>query len=304
MQKPPIQYARLSLGFDGSANEYLHLLYCADQGLQWIVKSSTELGHNDYEEVDCPHCGHKLVKGEGNFDGISTTASPEIIGCLVASKKRLVLVFSESASQTEKEVASAHLESLNLSKSYYLLGKYQSRSSFLQDCVALKRNALSKKFSIKFSKLKKLADKRRVNAIEKLAKEQVKSTSLGLLKSPESRNLLEQIKRDFKKSKEKFDQGPKLRRPSGGLKLLKQREKQKNLEKAESQQSPMLSGLKEKDFSSTGAKIRAQDCELFSTYPFPAPELKFQLIKMAVKLPTGLNISCYLDWLVSGMENW
>ena len=307
MSKPPIRYARLSIGFNGSANEDLHLLYCEKQELQWIVKSSTELGHNDYEEVDCPYCGNKLAKGEGSFDGISTTATPEIIGCLIANKKRLVLVFSEYASEAEQEVVSEHLENLNLSRSYSLLGRHLSRSSFLKDCAAIKRNFLSKKFSIKFSRIKKLVEKRRESVIERLGKEQVKSTSLRLGKSQESKDLLAQIRLDYEKSKQKFKElndEKKLRRPVKLLPSLKDLISTPTSNKGESPQSQTQNGLSESEHSSNGLtsrnpKVRRLRSELYSSFPSHQPEYPVRVVKMELKPPAGLKIKSILDWWLS-----
>lgn len=299
MQKPPIQYARISAGYNDKAVEYLHLLYCTKSDLQFIVKASIESGFSDYEEVGCPCCKSKLIKVGAKHHGIATTSTPEIIGCLIPAKKRLLLVYSEFASETLKIVMREHLVNQNLTKLYSQVGEYQSSTSFLKDCEHLKRKGISKKFSIKFWRLKKLAEKKLESAIEKLGKQQVKSTSLGFKKDLQSKKLLEQIKKDFLESKKSYQKSleRKLSSPKKSLKTSNLEEELRNLSATQNLKT-------EQAFTLLGSSGSEDELNKASRWKYRPQGFRFRQIQTVVKVPVGLNISFYMDWLCSEAENW
>lgn len=139
-----------SIPYPGRDRSYLSSGFCESDESTTIFKRTVVEGDSDVCAVDCSICGGPVITQKHSSE-LSSTFSPEIVGCLIQKDKTLSFVVETSLSQydfeTVKGVILNHLQRHDFSASFHRINVYHSGvSSLLRTKLPPKRSLL---FSLK-----------------------------------------------------------------------------------------------------------------------------------------------------------
>ncbi len=135
-----------SIPYSGSDRTYLSSGFCESDESTTIFKRTVVEGDSDVCAVECSICGGPVITYK-HSNMLSSTVSPEIVGCLIQRDKTLLFVVEISLSQydfvTVKDVILAHLQKHDFTASFHRISVYRSGvSSLLKIKTPSKRNLL------------------------------------------------------------------------------------------------------------------------------------------------------------------
>jgi len=133
--------------YPGRERTYLSSGFCNSDESTTIIRRTVLEGESDVNEVECSLCGGSVITYK-HSSHVSSTYSPEIVGCLIQKDKTLLFVVETSLSQSDfvmvRDVILAHLAKHDFTASFQKINVFRSGvNSSLVKKLPHKRDLLS-----------------------------------------------------------------------------------------------------------------------------------------------------------------
>lgn len=136
-----------SIPYPGRDRTYLSSGFCESDEITTIYKRSVVEGDSDVCTVECSVCGREVITYKDS-SLVTSTYSPEIVGCLIQKDKTLCFVVERELSPSDfeiiKDVILAHLQRHDFTQYFRTISVYRSGvNSNLARKLPPKRDLLS-----------------------------------------------------------------------------------------------------------------------------------------------------------------